>query len=35
MRLRGYWLETGIITREAPATASLDNAELKAAYLGG
>jgi branched-chain amino acid transport system ATP-binding protein len=32
---RGYVLETGTITLEGPAAALLENAELKAAYLGG
>jgi branched-chain amino acid transport system ATP-binding protein len=32
---RGYVLETGAITLEGPARELLENAELKAAYLGG
>jgi branched-chain amino acid transport system ATP-binding protein len=32
---RAYVLETGTITLEGPAAALLENAELKAAYLGG
>jgi branched-chain amino acid transport system ATP-binding protein len=32
---RAYVLETGTITLEGPARELLENAELKAAYLGG
>jgi branched-chain amino acid transport system ATP-binding protein len=32
---RGYVLETGRVTLQGPARALLDNAELRAAYLGG
>jgi branched-chain amino acid transport system ATP-binding protein len=32
---RGYVLETGRMTLQGPARALLDNAELRAAYLGG
>jgi branched-chain amino acid transport system ATP-binding protein len=32
---RGYVLETGTITLQGPAAELLENAELRAAYLGG